>query len=74
MHRVLRIIRKAKKNPDGSIEWELGEDATLPAEEAGTKQHTVPARQMDMCRDALVAALFGPASASASSEQLRMTS
>jgi len=47
----------------GAILWELGEDQLLDAPDSkdGMKQHTVPARQLGMERDPMIAALFGPA-------------
>jgi hypothetical protein len=57
MHHDLREIRKSTKLVGADL-WELGEDLTLAAAEG---QGTVPARQLGMTRDPLVAAMFGPA-------------
>jgi hypothetical protein len=61
MRKEQRLIRQLA---DGK--WEMGEDPALPSVDAddgeGAKQqHVVPARQVGMRRDVLVAALFGPA-------------
>lgn len=61
MHRDLRMIRKVKRVGSTAI-WELGEDPALAVfVEFKTKQRMVPARQVGMWRDSLVAAFFGPA-------------
>ncbi len=64
----LRIARKTgTQDGKGRELWELGEDLTLPHPDAeldasfAQRAHTVPARQVGMWRDAMVAALFGPA-------------
>lgn len=61
MYRTLRIIRRGQRNLRSQLEWQVGADFTLPAddEDVTTTQRTVPARQLGMARDALVAALFG---------------
>lgn len=61
MHKDLRIISRSKRRADGTIDWMLGEDKTLPAAEVEESRSVVPARQVGMWRDALVAAFFGPA-------------
>jgi hypothetical protein len=70
MHKDLRMIQRLQERKGISrVQWKLGEDFALVAMddeiERGAKQHTVPARQIGMCRDSLVAALFGPALAAA---------
>jgi hypothetical protein len=60
MHHDLREIRKSTRLVGADL-WELGEDLTLPSDEIRTSQNTVPARQVGMPRDPLVAAMFGPA-------------
>jgi hypothetical protein len=61
MHRELRLIRHAwERKPFGPSEWELGTDPKL-APEAECTRKSVPAQQIGIKRDPLVAALFGPA-------------
>lgn len=64
----LREVRKSTmKDVKGRDLWELGEDLTLASSDQvldakfAQRRITVPARQMGMPRDHLVAALFGPA-------------
>lgn len=64
----LRVARKAGIQVEhGRQLWELGEDLTLPTpdelleQSIAVRRSTVPARQVGMWRDSLVAALFGPA-------------
>jgi hypothetical protein len=67
--RYLRDVKRTIRRSGylkGATLWELGEDTTArkktpPVEEMRQSQAFVPARQMGMRRDALVAALFGPA-------------
>lgn len=67
MARNLREVRKSGKDAKGRDLWELGEDLTLASSDQildakfAQRRITVPARQMGMPRDHLVAALFGPA-------------
>ena len=64
----LRVARKAGAQDDQGRElWELGEDPTLPSLEEvdaaadAPSRRMVPARQIGLVRDSLIAALFGPA-------------
>ncbi|MEH6435810.1 hypothetical protein [Massilia sp. DD77] len=63
----LRQVRKTgTRDAKGRELWELGEDPTLPTPDQtldlafAQRRSTVPARQVGMWRDSLVAALFGP--------------
>lgn len=61
MHRELRLIRHAwERKPFGPSEWELGADPKL-APNTESSRRSVPAQQVGIGRDPLVAALFGPA-------------
>lgn len=65
MRKELRLIRVSeRKSFVKALEWELGEDPSLPPEDSPT-QSSVPARQLGIARDPLVAALFGPAAQAA---------
>ena len=64
----LRVARRAGTQDEQKRElWELGEDPTLPSPDElldqsfAQRRSAVPARQVGMWRDYLVAALFGPA-------------
>lgn len=64
----LRVARRAGAQDEQKRElWELGEDPTLPSPEElldqsfAQRNATVPARQLGMWRDPLVAAIHGPA-------------
>lgn len=67
MHKTLRVIHMTGQYRNRGELWALGEDKTLPTFDEqldqlfAAKRGTVPARQMGMPRDPLVAALFGPA-------------
>jgi hypothetical protein len=69
MHHDLREIRRWQERPGFSATlWRIGEDPHLPqrggsllGNESDVKRSVVPARQMGMVRDPLVAAMFGPA-------------
>lgn len=65
MHKSERSIRPTGEMRGRGELWTLGADPALPAvDEAPDGSFacaTVPARQIGMCRDGLVAALFGPA-------------
>lgn len=61
----LREVRRSGQRDDRrAFLWELGEDLTLSAADQ-QQTRTVPARQVGMWRDHLVAALFGPAQGAA---------
>lgn len=65
MHNELREVRRSgQRDEKRAVLWELGEDLTLAAADQ-QQTRTVPARQVGMWRDNLVAALFGPAQGSA---------
>ena len=63
----LRTVRRAGHDEEGRVTWELGEDFSLPTPDEcldaafAARHATVPARQLGMSRDSLVAAFFGPA-------------
>lgn len=61
----LHTVRKSRDTKCGSALWELGADPALTAvtsKNTGAPQRSVvPAQQLGMWRDWLVAALFGPA-------------
>jgi len=61
----LHTVRKNGELKNGAALWELGADPSLSAAKntgAGAPQRSVvPAQQLGMWRDWLVAALFGPA-------------
>lgn len=68
----LREVRKADhQDAKGRDLWELGEDLMLPTPDElldasfARQAKSVPARQVGMQRDRLVAALFGPAAGAA---------
>lgn len=67
MHKTERSIRLAGETRGRAELWELGADPALPAPDEALdrsfarKCATVPARQVGMEREPLVAALFGPA-------------
>lgn len=60
MHQTLGEIRRGPIAGNNSFRWELGEDPALCYRIEKGDQRTVPARQVGMWRDSLVAALFGP--------------
>lgn len=59
MHQTLGIIRRGPVAGNNSFRWELGEDPALAYQIEKGDQRTVPARQVGMWRDVMVAALFG---------------
>jgi hypothetical protein len=71
MHHDLRAIRRWQERPGFSATlWRIGEDPHLPQpgssllgsdDKSDVKRTVVPARQLGMTRDPLVAAMFGPA-------------
>jgi hypothetical protein len=71
MHKTLRVIHMTGQYRNRGELWALGADTTLPTFDEqldqlfAAKCGTVPARQLGMWRDPLVAALFGPASGGA---------
>jgi len=70
MRNELGMIRQIGKYLDGRPLWELGQDTgerrtNAPVKELHKQQQVVPAQQVGMWRDGLVAALFGPAQGAA---------
>lgn len=67
MHKRLRVIRMTGEFRNRGELWELGADPAVPSQDDqldalfAVRQGVGPARQIGMRRDALVAALFGPA-------------
>lgn len=63
----LREVRKTGEQADRRRDlWELGENPEVVDPQVEQQAQTVPARQVGMWRDSLVAALFGPAPGAAS--------
>lgn len=63
MEKTLRTARRSGERRGAQVLWELGENPEVEDEidqAIAPKRPIVPARQVGMWRDGLVAALFGP--------------
>jgi len=63
MHKIERTVYPLAEKSGRSKQWALGADPALPNGDdvSAPQRGSAPAQQVGMWRDALVAALFGPA-------------